>query len=131
MPKVIEQTLIFNAPPHEVYEAFMDSAKHSLFTGAEASVSREAGGAFSAYDGEIHGQNLELVADEKIVQSWRCNATGWPKDHYSTLAITLESVDAGTRLVLSHEDVPEPSYDECNEGWRQAYWERMKETFGW
>ena len=109
----------------------MDSRKHSEFTGEQASVSREIGGAFSAYGGSISGQNLELVPDQKIVQAWRCTATGWPEDHYSTLAITLEDVDGGTQLTLNHEDVPDPSYDECNEGWRQAYWEKMKQTFDW
>jgi len=131
VPKTIQQTVVFRATPHEIYQALMDSAKHAQFTGAEASISREAGGTFTAYDGGIQGKNLELAMDAKIVQSWRCDATGWPADHYSTLSIALEAVDGGTRLVLTHEDVPDPSYDECNRGWRQAYWDKMKQTFGW
>ena len=34
--KTIEQTVEFSASPHEVYEALMDSEKHSAFTGAKA-----------------------------------------------------------------------------------------------
>jgi hypothetical protein len=36
-----------------------------------AEISREVGGAYSAYSGYITGQNLELLPDQKIVQSWR------------------------------------------------------------
>ncbi len=46
--RTIEQTVTFKASPHEVYESLMDSAKHSKFTGAKASISREVGGAFTA-----------------------------------------------------------------------------------
>lgn len=131
MPKTIEQEVTFKATPHDVYEALMDSAKHANFTGAEASVSREAGGKFTAYDGAIEGTNVELTPDVRIVQSWRCDATGWPKDHYSHLSITLEPVAGGTLLTLDHENVPDPSFEECTEGWRTAYWDKMKQTFDW
>lgn len=39
--KTIKQSIVFKAPPHEVYEALMDSDKHSQFTGSSAEVSRE------------------------------------------------------------------------------------------
>ena len=41
--KTIEQSVTFNASPHDVYEALMDSEKHSQFTGAKALISREVG----------------------------------------------------------------------------------------
>lgn len=131
MPKTIQQSVTFRATPHEVYEALMDSSKHANFTGAGASVSREVDGKFTAYDGAIEGTNVELTPDAWIVQSWRCDAPGWPKDHFSHLSITLEPVDGGTRLTLNHEDVPDPSYDECSAGWRTEYWDKMKQTFDW
>jgi uncharacterized protein YndB with AHSA1/START domain len=42
--KSIEQTVTFDASPEQVFEALMDSKKHSAFTGAAARVSREVGG---------------------------------------------------------------------------------------
>src|SRR3990170_2710913 len=106
MTRTIRQTVLFKASPHEVYEALMDSAKHLEFTGEKASISRKVGGRIAAYAGEITGSNLELVPDYKIVQNWRCTATGWPEDHYSKLTITLEPHLNGTHLVLNHEEVP-------------------------
>ena len=74
--KTVEQTVIVNASPHDVYEALMDSEKHSQFTGAEAVISREVGGFFTAYDGALSGVMLELVPDSKIVQTWRGSDDG-------------------------------------------------------
>ncbi|MBI3232331.1 MAG: SRPBCC domain-containing protein, partial [Candidatus Doudnabacteria bacterium] len=59
----------------------MDSKKHSAITGGAASISRKIGGKVSAYDGYISGKNVELVADKKIVQTWR--ASDWEDGHFS------------------------------------------------
>jgi len=77
--KTIRQTVTFKA----IYEALMDSKKHAEFTESEVQMSRNVGGEFSVYGGDIHGVNLELVADRKIVQSWRYS--DWPEGHYSTI----------------------------------------------
>ena len=71
MSTPIQQTVIFKASPHAVYEALMDSKKHAIFSGSAAKISRAIGGEYSAYDGYITGKNIELVPDQKIVQSWR------------------------------------------------------------
>lgn len=42
--KTIKQTIFFKAEPHDVYEALMDSKKHSKFTGDKAVISRKEGG---------------------------------------------------------------------------------------
>ena len=122
--RTIEQTVTFKASPHVVYEMLMDSAEHARFTGVEASISREVGGTFSAYDGALTGTNVELVPDAKIVQSWR--AGDWPEDHYSTATYLLEEADDGTRLTFTQTGVPEQNYDDINQGWRDYYWSKME-----
>ncbi|MBM3157387.1 MAG: hypothetical protein FJ004_08910, partial [Chloroflexi bacterium] len=107
--KTIRQTVTFKASPHEVYEALMDSRQHTKFTGAKASISRKVGGRFTAYDGYIEGVNLELVPDEKIVQSWR--GSDWPEGHYSKAAFALKEVGGSTRLTFVQTGVPEDEYD--------------------
>ena len=120
----IKQSATFKASPHEVYEALMDSRKHSKFTDSKASISRRIGGKFTAYDGYIEGVNLELVPDEKIVQSWR--GSDWPDGHYSKAIFALKKVEGGTRLTFTHTDVPEDQYDSISQGWRDYYWKPMK-----
>ena len=123
--KTIRQSATFKTSPHEVYEALMDSRKHSKFTDSKASISRRIGGKFTAYDGYIEGVNLELVPDEKIVQSWR--GSDWPEDHYYKATFALKKVEGGTRLTFTQTDVPEDQYESISQGWRDYYWKPMKE----
>ena len=125
--KTIEQTETFKATPHDVYELLMDSEKHTKFTGAKATISREIGGSFTAYDGALSGTILELVPDSKIVETWRGSDEGWVAGHYSTATFTLEAIDGGTRLTFVQTGVPEASYEQINQGWQTYYWPKMKE----
>ena len=123
--KSIRQSVTFKATPHEVYEILMDAKKHGKFTGSEVRMSRKAGGKFSIYGGDIEGTNLELVPDEKIVQSWRYS--DWPEGHFSKATFLLKEVPAGTRLTFTQTGVPEEHYDDIAQGWLDYYWAPMKE----
>ncbi|MFC1968703.1 SRPBCC domain-containing protein [Chloroflexota bacterium] len=87
--KTIRQSITFRAKPHDVYEALMDSDKHSKFIAGEAHISREIGGKFSAFDGYSEGVNIELVPDKQIAQRWR--ASDWPEGHYSQVIFVVEA----------------------------------------
>jgi activator of HSP90 ATPase len=113
------------AKPHDVYEALMDSKKHTKFTGGKAVISREAGGKFSTFDGYAEGINLTLIPDKKIVQTWR--ADDWPEGHYSKATFDLEAVPGGTRITFTQTDVPEEFIEEISQGWKDYYWAPMKE----
>lgn len=123
--KTINQTVTFKATPHEVYETLMDSKKHAKLVGAEAKISKKVGAKFSIYGGEIEGVNLELVPDKKIVQSWRYS--DWPEGHYSKATFLLEESGGGTKLTFIQTEVPEELYEDVAQGWRDYYWEPMKE----
>jgi len=122
---VIRQTVEFEASPHDVYEALMDSAKHARFTGAAARVSRKVGGRFTTYDGYSEGKNLELIPDKKIVQTWR--AGDWPEKHHSKIVFELKKTKNGTKLVFEQTGVPAEFYDDIAQGWVDFYWTPMKE----
>ena len=123
--KTIRQSVTFKVSPHDVYEALMDSKKHSEFTGSKVSISREVGGKLNVYDGDIEGMNLVLVPDKKIVQSWRYG--DWPKGHYSKATFSLKEIPSGTRLTFTQTGVPEKFYDDIAQGWRDYYWGPMRE----
>ena len=123
--KTIKQSVTFKVTPHEVYEALMDSDKHSLFTGSKAKISREIGGKFTAFDGYSEGTNLELIPDKKIVQTWR--ASDWPAGHYSRVSFSLKELEGGTRLTFTQTGVPEEQFEDISQGWRDYYWKPMKE----
>jgi len=125
--KSIEQEIIIKSSPHEIYEAFMDSKKHSKFTESKAKVSREIGGSFSIFESSLSGKNVELIQDKKIVQTWRGDGESWPKGYYSTITLILEPIDQGTLIKFTQIDIPEASYESVKEGWDTYYWEPLKE----
>jgi len=123
--KTINQTVTFKATPHQVYETLMDSKKHAELVGAEARINKKVGTKFSIYGGEIEGVNLELVPDRRIVQSWRYS--DWPEGHYSKATFLLEEIKGGTKLTFTQTDVPENLYQDVAQGWKDYYWQPMKE----
>ncbi len=124
--KNLTESVIFKASPHDVYETLMDSKKHSEFTSDKAEISREVGGKFSAYGGWIEGENLELVPDKKIIQKWR--GDDWPKGVYSKVIFLLEESRDGTKLVFTHEGIPEEFFEDIKKGWEDFYWKPMKKV---
>jgi activator of HSP90 ATPase len=123
--KTIRQSVTFKASVDTVYEALLDSKKHAKFTGSVVKMSREIGGKFSVYGGDIQGVNLELVPGQRIVQSWRYS--DWPEGHYSKATFSLTGVPGGTQLIFTQIGVPEQFYDDIKQGWHDYYWKPMKE----
>jgi activator of HSP90 ATPase len=124
--KTIEEEIIIKAKPHEVYEIFMDSRKHSKLTESEAKISRKVGSKFSIFEGSINGINKELEQDKKIVQSWRSEEEDWPAKHYSTVTFIFESIEEGTLIKFKHTEIPSAVYESVKDGWNTYYWEPLK-----
>jgi len=122
--KDIKQEVFIRANAHDIYEALMDSKKHTEFTGDQAVISRKVGGSFSTFSRYATGKNLELVPDKKIVQTWRNN--DWPKDHYSTLTFLLRPAKDGTRIILRQKNVPTFDAENISGGWKTYYWQPLK-----
>jgi activator of HSP90 ATPase len=121
--KTLHQSMVFETDPHEVYEALMDSEKHTAFTGAKAMIGRHVGDSFSVWDDWATGSNVELVPDKKIVQKWR--GADWPKNHYSKVIFELKKIDRGTRLDFTQTDIPDTVYEDIAQGWKEWYWETL------
>ena len=102
----------------------MDSGKHSEITGDVAVISREMGGKFTTFDGWADGANVELVPDQKIVQTWR--GKDWPEGHYSQATISLQDNEGVTKLAFVQTGVPEDVYEDVKKGWREYYWKPLK-----
>ncbi len=120
-------TTLIPASCSQVYHAWLDSAEHSAMTGGEAHVNAEIGVDFDAWDGYIHGRNLELEPDRRILQSWR-TAEFAPEEADSMLEVTLEPAGAETRLTLRHTNLPAHGM-QYQQGWVEAYFEPMQAYF--
>ena len=124
MSHVIHQEIVIAASPQRVYSALTDSKQFSAFTGASAEISNEAGGAFSCFGGMIVGRNVELIANERIVQAWR--VANWEAGVYSVASFALKAQGAGTLIIFDHTGFPEGTGEHLESGWHANYWEPLK-----
>lgn len=126
--RTIRQSAWFDAPAHDVYELLMDSRKHTqLAGGAKCSISRKVGGRVSISDGYITGENIELVPDKKIVQSWKAEEDCWPDGHFSKVTFSLKPYRGGTQLVFTQTGVPVVCGKRFDSGWKDYYWTPMRD----
>jgi activator of HSP90 ATPase len=127
MCRPVHHEVEFTATPNEVYDAYLDSARHARITGQSAHMSRAVGGRFTAGDEYITGYNLDLESPRRIVQAWR--ASEWPEGAYSVLSLELQAKGKGTRLIVDHVGIPEKFRDGVDKGWYEFYWEPMRKYF--
>jgi uncharacterized protein YndB with AHSA1/START domain len=120
------QVVWIRAPPEEIYRALMTTRGHSAFTGAQARISPRVGGRFMAWDGYIHGTNLELIPGRKIVQAWRPSHDDWPTSHDSKVTFQLVPSRGGTRIEFTHQGVLAQHAGHLASGWKESYWTPLK-----
>jgi len=84
----------------------MNAKKHSVATGAPANIEDKTGTKFTTHGGYISGENLQLVKNKTIVQTWR--TMEWDKkDPDSILIIHLDTEGEDTILHATHANVPD------------------------
>jgi activator of Hsp90 ATPase protein 1 len=121
MPKTLQQTVRFAAPPARVYALYADPRLHRLATGAPAKFVAKPGADFSAWDGHLRGRLLVLDAPRLIVQTWR-GADWKASDADSVLVLTFRKDGRGTVLTMVHSNVPDAHAASIRAGWPSHYW---------
>ncbi len=118
----------FPVPPEKLYQAWLSSKEHSAFTGSPAVTSAKKGGKFSAWDGYISGETVELKKNSKIIQRWRTTEFS-DEDPDSLIEITLVKTKDGTKLTLAHSEIPKGQAAEYKKGWEDFYFAPMRDYF--
>ena len=111
-----------------LFHAWLDSTKHTSFTGSKAVIDPSIGGSFTAWEGYISGKTLEMDSPNRILQSWRTTEFA-DSDADSKLEILLKSTSNGTLLTLIHTDIPDGQGELYREGWEEYYFRPMLEYF--
>ncbi len=124
----IKQTVLIDASPDEVYEAYVDPKKHAAFTGQGATGSPKVGGRFTAGDSYISGKYIKLERGKEILHEW--TTTEWPAGYPpSILELKLKAKGKKTELTMVHTKVPEEQVEYYAEGWKEFYWTPLKKYF--
>jgi activator of HSP90 ATPase len=119
---------VIPAIPEQIYKAWLSTNGHTKITGSPAEVDGHAKGKFTAWDGYISGETLELKPYSRIVQAWRTTEfpEGSPDSH---VEILLESVKGGTKITIVHSNIPDGQADDYKQGWQDFYFKPMKSYY--
>jgi activator of HSP90 ATPase len=127
----IHQEIVFKSSRKHVYDAltqadqFTRVMRLSKFPGgSEATISRDAGGAFSLFGDLIVGRHIELVPNERLVQAWR--AASWETGAYSIVRFDLKEQGGQTKIIFDHTGFPNGQAEHLLEGWNSNYWEPLQ-----
>ena len=119
---------IIPAIPEQIYKAWLSTDGHTKMTGSPAEVESKVRGKFTAWDGYISGETLELKPYSRIIQAWRTTEfpEGSPDSRVETL---LELVEGGTKITIIHSNIPDGQADDYKQGWEDFYFKPMKNYF--
>lgn len=133
----IHQEVYFEAPPARVYRALLDASQFAEVTrlgggarlldapgAAPVAIDARVGGVFTLFGGHITGLQIELTADQRIVQAWHEQV--WEPGEYSLARFALSRQGSGTKLVFDHRGFPEGAGPHLSLGWYEHYWDPLK-----
>lgn len=117
MKKTIQLTYSINVPVADVWRALVDPEWINEWGGGPAKMDDQVGTKFKLWGGDIHGTNMEITPEQKLIQHWYSGK--WPEPSVATFELKKD----GRRclLTLTHEQVPETALKEIEEGWREYY----------
>ena len=125
---MIKQTIIIpSSTSKEIYEVLLDSHKHAKLTGDKAKIDPKVGGTFSIFGDYATGENIILISNKLIKQTWR--ASDWPQGHYSTIKFELSDKDGSTEIKFTQSNLPKDTEAEFESGWEDFYWTPLKKYF--
>jgi len=112
------------ASPARIYSALLDAKQFAAFSGLPAEIDPKEGGAFSLFQNQIVGRNIELVSNTRIVQAWR--PTHWDPGIYSVAHFELKPTAAGSTIIFDHTGFPAGEFDHLDWGWHNHSWDPIK-----
>jgi len=111
-----------------VYKNWLNSEKHSAFTGGRARIKPVEESDFSAWDMYIVGEILELEYAKRILTTWRTD--DFPPGHPNSICeILFEEHEKGTLITINHKGIPVGQKDDYIEGWVDNYFAPMKDYY--
>lgn len=121
--KTLQLSWHIKAPVEKVWKTLVDQSEIDEWGGGPAEMDDQVGTDFELWGGDIHGRNMEVVDNEKLVQQWY----GGQWDEPSSVAIHLTSEKGGTTVDLRQENIPDAELEDVESGWEEYYFGPIKE----
>jgi activator of HSP90 ATPase len=123
--KVLTQHYLISASVENVWKALTDEKLIEQWSDDKAKMDDKAGTKFSIWGGSIWGENLLVVKNKKLVQSWFSDDKEWEdmkkQQLISIVIFYLHQEGDKTELELIHEGIPAADYDNIANGWSDYY----------
>jgi activator of HSP90 ATPase len=127
--ETIKQAIIIPCKPKDMYEAWLSTTEHQLFTGSKAFINPVVGGSYYTYDGYFSGETISLDPYHKIGQTLIIKDDEWPPKHKSTITLEiLENIDSIT-LKFEHSNIPQIFKEDLETYWLDNYWQPLQSYF--
>ncbi|HSW80352.1 MAG TPA: SRPBCC domain-containing protein [Candidatus Saccharimonadales bacterium] len=120
----IEQTYTIKAPIEKVWLALTDANTAEKWGAGPAKVDAEVGGEFSYWDGDIHGKFTKIEPNKLIEQDWYGHDH---PDHKYKVTFEIKGDEEKTTVHFLHEDIPDSDEDDWEAGWKDYYFDPIKE----
>ena len=131
MSIIIHQEINFKSSPQKIYQILLSSTEFSactkksfdVFSEKSATIDSSIGGYFSVFDGHIIGRIIELVPNQRIVETWR--VVDWPAGKYSIAKFDISETASGAHLSFENIGFPEGLKAHLAIGWQEHYWDAI------
>ncbi|MDA9563588.1 SRPBCC domain-containing protein [Flavobacteriales bacterium] len=124
----LELTTVLPISPSDAYHDWLSSEKHTVFTGAVATIQNLVGSDFSAWDGYITGKIKEVVDGKYCVMSWRTLEFPEGADD-SMVRVIFTEVTEGCMLTLQQTKIPAGDGQKYADGWKSYYFQPMQKYY--
>lgn len=129
--KVLTQHYSISATVENVWKALTDQKFIETWSDDKAKMDDKIGTKFSLWGGSIHGENLFVVKNTKLVQSWFSDDKEWDdmkkRGLMSIVIFYVHQEGDKTELELIHEGIPADDYESIASGWKDFYLEPLKQ----
>jgi activator of HSP90 ATPase len=123
--KTVEQSVRFSVSAKELYDIYINPARHAAVTGGAVKISPKPGSKFSAFGGLLTGTTLFTIPAKLIVQRWR-SVSFHTGDLDSTLILRFVQDGKEGRIDLVHVNVPAHDHGGVTKGWKNYYWKPLR-----
>ena len=126
----IQKEIFIKAPPETVFSYLTDPSRMSQWMGVSHELEARPGGAYVV---NITGENVargtytEIDPPRRVVHTWGWDHGDMAPPGSTQVAWDLKSEAGGTRLVMTHSELPDPVMERHEHGW-EHFLERLEKA---
>ncbi|MGC6510322.1 MAG: SRPBCC domain-containing protein [Myxococcota bacterium] len=123
-----QSQVLLSAPPAVVYDGWITPAVHGHYAEAFVKMDPRPEGRFELWGGAVRGQFIDLQRPKEIRMTWR-TVDFLPSMSDSKVRLQFQANPKGCRLLVTHQDIPEPMLGQFRFAWEEYYLPKMQRFY--